>query len=98
MTMQQARRRSPIVQCVQLTWENRKAVVELLGEFIGEKDPLRGDGPEPARIQITIPTLTGPMIARTNEWVTKDEHGAFALYWDRVFRLVYEIIEEKPCP
>jgi hypothetical protein len=92
--MPKFRKKSVMIEAVQLNWENRRELVEFLGDVLPEYSPLRHDGPWPGSIEIPIPTPVGNRIARTGHWLVKQTEGKFCRYETDAFEAIYEPVDD----
>ena len=73
------------IEAVQLCWRNWNIVCDFLGDIISPENPGRrvvtysdtcGEV-GPSYVELTIPTLVGPMLARHGDYIVKGTEGEF---------------------
>lgn len=90
------------IEAVQLCWKNWQFVCDFLGDIINESNPGRyspkvsdtcNECPsvmDGGWIELTIPTLEGPMIANHGDWIVKGLKGEFYPVKPDIFAMKYE--------
>lgn len=83
--MQRYQAKPFVVGAVQLNWKNWGAVCEMLGHVISPDNPARNSvlyndkcGESEPFIELTLPTLRGPVVAKHGDWIIAD-HFEFYL-------------------
>lgn len=89
------------IEAVQLNWANWNEICEFLGPIISPENPARnvdtcsdGCGESTPYIELTIPTLEGPMIARHGDYIIKGIHGEFYPCKPDIFEATYSESDE----
>lgn len=77
--MQRYQAKPFVVGAVQLNWKNWGAVCEMLGHVISPDNPARNSvlyndkcGESEPFIELTLPTLRGPVVAKHGDWIIAD--------------------------
>jgi hypothetical protein len=84
-------RKKPIViEAVQLGWETWNEMCDFLGDIIGEENPGRYQSNDADKIELTIPTLEGDMVASHGDWIIKGVQGEFYPCKPEIFSATYE--------
>lgn len=89
------------IEAVQLNWANWSEVCDFLGEIISPENPARnvdtcsdGCGESTPYIELTIPTLEGPMIAKHGDYIIKGIKGEFYPCKPDIFEATYSESDE----
>lgn len=96
--MAKFRKKPVVIEAVQLRWTTWCDVCEFLGDIISPENPARNVETfsdtcgeiGPHYIELTIPTLEGPHIARHGDWIIKGVKGEFYPCKPDIFAATYE--------
>lgn len=99
--MPKFRKKPVVIEAVQLCWRHWDEVTELMHGLVSPENPGRFSdecsdacGEKAPFIELTIPTLEGPHIAKHGDWIIKGVKGELYPCKPDIFAATYEPAEE----
>jgi len=89
--MAKFRKRPVVVEAVQLTWENWRAVCD----FVSVPENGIGIIEDMPAIAMMVQTLEGPVKATEGDWIIKGVKGEFYPCKPDIFAMTYDPVEEE---
>lgn len=88
--MQKFRKKPPVVEAVQVQWQNASEVAEWCGGTITQQQAIPHGG---MIVEIDIPNIQGSMVASHFDWVIKDDKGGFCSCKPDIFEATYDAVD-----